>query len=154
MPTSKSKARKRKQKKRQSSTERLTRNLAQGPLRGREIVIEPQGQVKMSDVLERFVDPYLEFAETAEDHRKLFTLAVLAWIAAFLPPSEQEKMIDNVLSAAVPVHGGELRAGLNEIVRALIARKQALFSAYTRKIINFELTETGSGFHLTVASTL
>jgi len=79
---------------------------------------------------------------------------VLAWNAAFLPPGEQEKMIDWVLGAGVPADAGELRTGLNEIVRALIARTQALFSGYTRKIINFELTDTGNGFHLTVASTL
>ena len=40
------------------------------------------------------------------------------------------------------------------MVRALIARKQTLFSDNTRKIINIELTETGDGFHLAVASTL
>ena len=86
MPTSKSKARKRKHKQRQSSTERLKRKLAQWPLRDMEIVIEPQGQVKMSDVLERFVEPYLEFVDTAEAHSTLFTLGALAWNAAFLPP--------------------------------------------------------------------
>jgi hypothetical protein len=43
---------------------------------------------------------------------------------------------------------------LKEIVGALIARKQALFSGYTRKIINFEVTDAGNSFHLTVASTL
>jgi hypothetical protein len=43
---------------------------------------------------------------------------------------------------------------LKEIVGALIARKQSLFPDNTRKIISFELTDAGSSFHLTVASTL
>jgi hypothetical protein len=156
MASSKSRQKKRKnqQKPGQQSIERLKRKLEQEPLGDVKFVVEPQGQVKMSDVLERFAEPYLDFAETAEDYRKLFTVAALAWNAAFLPPSEQEKMVDDILGARVPADSGELKKGLTEIVGALIARKQALFADNTRKIVNLELTETASGFHLSVASTL
>jgi hypothetical protein len=154
MPSSKSKGRKRQHKQRQQRLDRLRRKLEQGSLGDLKFVVEPKGQVKMSDVLERFAEPYLEFVDTTEQHRKLFTLAALAWNASFLPPGEQAKMIDEVLGAGFPADAGELKAGLKEIVGALIARKQALFSGYTRKIINFELTDAGNSFHLTVASTL
>jgi hypothetical protein len=36
----------------------------------------------------------------------------------------------------------------------LMARKQAYFSAYRRNIIDYELTDTGKGYRLFVASTL
>ena len=63
-------------------------------------------------------------------------------------------MIDEVLGAGFSADAGELKAGLKEIVGELIARKQSLFPDNTRKIISFELTDAGSSFHLTVASTL
>ena len=44
--------------------------------------------------------------------------------------------------------------GLKEIVNMLIARKKAHFSEYRRAIIDFELTDTGRGYHLAVVSTL
>lgn len=154
MPSSKSKKRGRKGKARQKPIERLRQKLANGPLQGMPIVIEPKGQAKMSDVLERFVEPYLDSVETAEDHRKLFTLAALAWNASFLPRIEQERMIDDMMGGGLPAAVGELKTGLSEIVHALIARKQALFADNTRKIITVDVTETADGFHLSVASTL
>ena len=57
MAKSKSRAKKRKQKLRESPTERLGRKLAQGPLGAMPMVIEPAGQVKMSAALEDFVEP-------------------------------------------------------------------------------------------------
>ncbi len=153
MANSKSKRHKSKQKQRQLGMERLKHKVAQGPLQATQFVIEPKGQVKMSDVLEQFVDPYLELAETAADHRTLFTLAALAWNAALLPPGEREQMIDGIVNASVPADAGPVRADAKEIVNALVARKQALFADNTRRIINFEITETAGGFHLAVAST-
>ena len=107
----------------------------------------------MSDVLEHFVEPYLDFVDTAAEHRKLFNLAALAWNAAILPPGEQEKVIDEVVSAAFPADAGPVRADVKEIVDALVARKKAFFADNTRKIISIEITETANGFHLAVAST-
>ncbi|MFQ6015316.1 MAG: hypothetical protein ACE5NP_07725 [Anaerolineae bacterium] len=108
----------------------------------------------MSEVLGDFVEPYMDLADTEEAYHKLLTLAVMAWNASFLPEEEQEEMIDRVLAAGIPAGDDELRAGLKGIVNMLIARKKAYFSEYTRNIIDFEVTDTGQGYHLTVASTL
>ena len=45
--------------------------------------------IKMSDVLEEFVEPYLEFAETEEAYRKLLSVAVVAWNVALFPEKGQ-----------------------------------------------------------------
>ena len=108
----------------------------------------------MSDVLEQFVEPYLKFARTAEEQRKLFSLATLAWNAAFLPPGDCEKMIAEVLHASLPAAAERVKADAKDIVDMLVVRKRLLFADNTRRIINFEITETADGFHLAVASTL
>lgn len=151
---SKKKKRKRRQEQKQKRLASLKKKLEQGPLRGQKIVIEPGGEEKMSKVLIDFVEPYLEFADTEEAHRKLLTLAVMAWNASFLPEKEHQDMIDRVLDAGIPTGTEELKTGLKDIVNMLIARKKVYYSEYTRKIIDFELTDTGRDYRLSVASTL
>jgi hypothetical protein len=154
MTPSKSKTHKRARRARPSATERLARQLAQGPLHPAGVVIEPEGQAKMSEVLEQFVEPYLDYARTAEEHRKLFALAALAWNAALLPPGDREKMIGEVINAVFPADAQQDRADAREVIDTLMARKLAMFADNSRRIINYEITETADGFHLTVASTL
>ena len=159
MTPSKSKKAKRKQrqrhrrKRRQKPLESLKRKLEQGSLQGKEFVIEPSGEVKMSEVLTDFIEPYLEFTDTEEAYRKLLTLAITAWNISLLPEEEQQGMIDNVLET-MPATSEEVKADLREIVNMLIARKKTYFSEHTRMIVEFELTDTGRGYHLSVASTL
>ena len=152
MTPSKSRKRKHRRINKRGELERLRAKLEQGPFRDEKLVIAPSGQVKMSEVLGDFVEPYMDMADTEEAYRKLLTLAVMAWNASFLPEKEQEEMIDRVLAAGIPAGNDELRAGLKGIVNMLIARKKAYFSEYTRNIIDFEVTDTGEGYHLTVAS--
>lgn len=156
MASSKSKKtrRRRERKHKQKRFEGLTKKLEQGPFHGEKIVIEPSGEVKMSEVLTDFVEPYIEFTDTEEDYRKLLTLAVMAWNASFLPEKEQQDMIDRILDKGIPTGSEELKAGLKEIVSELIMRKKVYFLEYTRRIIDFEVTDTGTGYHLAVASTL
>ncbi len=42
------------------------------------IVTNPQGEVKMSEVLEDFVEPYLAVVKNHSQREKLFTMAVIA----------------------------------------------------------------------------
>jgi hypothetical protein len=144
----------RKRKRTQKRFAGLKRKLEQGPLRGQRILIEPSGEEKMSEVLTDFVEPYLEFADTDEAHRKLLTLAVMAWNASFLPEEEQQELINRVLDAGIPTGNEELKTGLKEIVNTLIVRKKLYFSGYRRKIIDYDLTDMGRNHHLSVASTL
>jgi hypothetical protein len=107
----------------------------------------------MSEVLSDFVEPYLEFADTEEAYRKLLTLAIVAWNTCLLPEEKHQDMIDGTLEA-MPETAEEVKTGLREIVNMLMARKKAYFSEYRRMILGYELTDTGRGYHLTVASTV
>lgn len=149
------KSRRRRRQKRSDSPKRsdsLKSRLQEGPLRGREVVVAPVGDVKMSEVLWSFVEPYREFADTEETLLKLLTLAFLAWNATLLPEEKRPDMVDKVFEALPPDE--ELRAGLKGIVDELIERKERYFSRYNRPIIDFELQDRGRDYHLTVLSTL
>jgi len=156
MVASKSKKSKRRRegKRKQRRLTNWKKKLEQGPFRGREVVIGPRGEVKMSDVLKDFVEPYRELADTEEAYRKLLTLAVTAWNASLLPEEEQEGMVDSILEGGLPEDDEELKAGLKDIVNMLIERKQAHFSGNKRTIVDFELTDTGREYHLSVVSFL
>lgn len=145
---------KRRKKQKQERFERLKRKLEHGPFRPDKLIIEPKGQVKMSKVLADFVEPYKKFADTEEAYRKLLTLAIIVWNASFLSEKDQQDKIQSVLDKGMPTGIEELKASLKEIVYALLVRKKMYFSKYTRRIIDFELTDTGKEYRITVASTL
>ena len=51
------------QKRKQGRTESLMGKLDHGPFAGHGVVIEPAGKEKMSDVLEDFIEPYMDSVE-------------------------------------------------------------------------------------------
>ena len=141
----------REQQRKQREYAALQRKLEQGPLGPGQILIEPKGQVRMSEVLEAFVEPYLDDAETDDAFRKLFTLAAAAWNAALLPQAQQQTMVDDLIGSQTGLSRRD-KKDLRSMLDALIARKKAHFADYRRAIVEFNLTETGGRFHLSVAS--
>jgi hypothetical protein len=121
---------------------------------GSRVVYEPTGREKMSETLEDFIEPYLEVADNEDTFRKLLNLGVLAWNAALLPEDQRRTAIDETLREGLPGSSKEHRAQAKALIEMLIRRKEERFAANQRAIISFELTDTGDGYHLTVASTL
>ena len=149
----------RKPRKHHRNKDRLPRRLfkrGRGPAvpPGSKVVYEPAGGEKMSEVLEDFVEPYRELADTDDSFRKLLTLGMLAWNAALLPEDQRWAMIDEMLAAGFSrCSKADLAAG-REVVEVLVRRKEEQFAENQRAIISFQLTDTGDGYHLSVASTL
>lgn len=155
MPQSKSrKARRRRRASKQDGFKRLRAQLKEGPFHDHKFVIAPGGEVKMSEVLGAFIEPYIDLADTIEAYRRLLTVAVAAWNIALAPKAEQQKMLDEIAAAGIPADDVESHTVFREMVTMLIARKKQYFAAYTRNIIAFEVTDIGDSYHLVVASTL
>jgi hypothetical protein len=119
-----------------------------------KLVVSPPGYAKVSEVLEDFIEPYREFTQTKEAARRLLTLATIAWNAALLPEPERQEMIDQIINEDLVERDKKLKAEIQDLIQELIARKNRYFSEYKRMIIDFELKKVGSGYHLSVASTL
>jgi hypothetical protein len=139
------KRRKRKQKAAKTLRQRIRRRF-----RNQKVaVIDAQDGVKMSEVLEEFIAPYHQVAHTEEQYSKLLAMAVTAWNVALFPAQKRKAHIEEMLEA-VPE---EVRADGRAIIDELIERKDRYFSEYRRMIIDYEVTDTGVGYHLVVFST-
>lgn len=141
----------------QKGLEKLQKKIQKGPLGNQfaaGMLMNPKGEVKMSEVLEAFVEPYLDFAQTRSQRETLFSIAVFAWNLAILPESGRQAAIDELIK--VNLKGSSLLAeqDMREIIAELIARKQNFFANNKRYIVDFELQDTDKQFHLSVASTL
>lgn len=111
------------------------------------------GGIRMSEILEEFLEPYAEMAESFAAYQRLLSVGMVAWNAALRPEHEREAMIEDCLRAAVPAGDGEAWAVARTIIDNLVARKHKYFSQYRRPILNFKLIDEGDDqWHLTVMS--
>ena len=116
-----------------------------------KVVIGPTSDgVKMSEVLEDFIEPYKQFAETKEAYQKLLTTAVAAWNVMLFPEKERSSRLDDLL-ATLPK---DVRKDGKQIIEELMVRKERFFSQYKRMIIDFEIRGVGGDWHLSVMSTV
>ncbi len=136
--------------------EKLQQKVQQGALGDKftAMVTNPQAEVKMSEVLEEFVEPYLDFARNRNQREKLFSIAVIAWNLAIMPERDRKPMIDQLIEQGLKGNDPLAQQDTREILDEMIARKQALFADNKRYIVEFQLQDRGKTFHLSVASTL
>ena len=139
------KRRQRKQKAAKALRQRMRRQFPNQKV----AIMDAQDGVKMSEVLEEFIAPYHQVADTEEQYSKLLAMAVTAWSVALFPAQKRKAHIEEMLEA-IPE---EVRADGRAIINELIERKDRYFSEYRRMIIDYEVTDTGDGYHLVVLST-
>ena len=109
----------------------------------------PDG-VKMSDMLEAFVEPYRNDIDSKESYAGLLRIGMVAWNAALIPPAEREAGLGALL-ATLP---DTFRAEATAMITELVARKDREFSQCRRAIVDFVLEDNGEEWHLSVASTV
>ena len=150
MPRGKSKRRKKKRRdeRRRTLQRRLKRRVRKNLPDQKVLVGPPRDGVKMSEVLEQFVEPYMEYAETEDAYRKLLGIAIVAWNVALLPDKERQSDLDDVL-VNLPA---EVRDDGKKIAEELMERKERHFSHYRRMILDFEIEDAGDKWHLSVIS--
>jgi hypothetical protein len=148
-------ARKRQRKhQRERRNQRKERFLSQPDFGGPSVDFDAPGGIKMSEILDEFVEPFMHLVDGEEALRKLLTLGVVAWNAALGPEARQQEMVDDVIRKGLRGESEETQAACREIVNQLVARKHKFFAAYRRPIINFVLEHRSDGYHLLVLSEL
>jgi hypothetical protein len=117
-----------------------------------KIIMNPNGEISMSDAISKLIEPYQDDDYDYETSRKLVTFACVAWNASILPKEMRDEMIGRLLDSVAP--NDKYRSELLGLITALMARKRNLFPAISRMIVDFKVTDLGNDFHIAVASTL
>lgn len=107
------------------------------------------GQEKMSDVLEEFLAPYIDDAKNDDAYQKLIQLGVIAWNAALLEGDAQQEAVEKMAEIAP----ASLRQDFRNILWEMIERKQRHFADNRRTILDYQLTDLGGQWHLSIVST-
>jgi hypothetical protein len=117
-----------------------------------KFIINPQGQVSMSDAISQLIEPFRDDAPDFDSFRNLVTFACLAWNISVLPKEEQDEMMNKMIAKA-PTNL-EDRLDMLGLVTELIDRKKKLFPKVSRMIVDYKVTDRGKNFHIAIASTL
>jgi hypothetical protein len=138
-------------KRKQKKQEREERFRASQPFADSKVVFEPPGVEKMSEVILEFLDPYMEDVNTPERMDRLLSIGVLAWNAALLPASQRDELLQK-LQKSLETRPPEVQEELRHFFTELIQRKESSFAHNKRFIIDYQLTMTPSGPHVSVIS--
>lgn len=110
---------------------------------------EEMGQVSLSDVFVDYISPYRRFATKTDAFYKLLAVACVGWNAGLLPPDERKEMLDNVRKT---MPDKQTLEDFDAIVDSFIERKQKHYAEHTRMILDYELTDLGDDYHISVVS--
>jgi hypothetical protein len=146
----------RKRKRKQEARRRRKRKQHGFPMERHDFGWDAPGGVKMSEVLEEFVEPFEQHIDLGNEraYRRLLTMGTLAWNAALAPEADGQEMVDDALRKSIPQDDPEALAMGRQIVDLLIERKKKYFAHFRRPIIDFVLTDVGGQYHLTVMSAM
>lgn len=137
----------------QQAMAKMKRRLLDSPLSNiTDVVVNPKGNAKMSEILGEFIRPYRRFAKNRNAYESLLAIAILAWNVANLPKDQEHNLIDEALQELVKSNF-LAQQDIENLLKDLIARKKNYFADNNRYIMDFQLQEIGNRYHLSVAST-
>jgi hypothetical protein len=140
-------------------------------------LVIPADEQKMSEVLRKFIEPYVELTHDDDSLEWLIAVGAMAWNLALLPEEEREKTLDEIareifrkkwrsrlsnwlLNAIGSDHGvkdepePEEAQEFKVFMLGLVHRKLRYFGRNRRYILNFTAKVYEDGIDLTVMSTL
>jgi hypothetical protein len=140
----------------QHALKKLQKKLEKRPWGGKfvQTVANPEGVAKMSDVLEDFMEPFLEPGLTLAQLENAFGIGIVAWNIAIIPPEGRQSAIDEVVQGYTKNFTPQDRQEFKELLNEMVDRKLALFSDNLRLIADFQLEGSDSNYQLLVASSL
>ncbi|MEM9927467.1 MAG: hypothetical protein AAF915_27645 [Cyanobacteria bacterium P01_D01_bin.50] len=120
----------------------------------KDVIINPEGHEKMSDILNEFIEPYLGAVNNISDYKSLVMMSVIAWNASLLPIDKQEEVLESMTSELFANAPAEVENDMRSIINELITRKNKYFSSIKRFIFDYTARDTGKDYHLSVVSSL
>jgi hypothetical protein len=116
-----------------------------------QVIVNPAGTEKMSEVILRFAEPLKD--EDGMGPKALLEIAIIIWNASFMPQEMQRKALEDVVNV-IPKENLEARHEMFSMVNMLLERKQRYFSQNKRLIMDYHITESAHSIYLDVMSTV
>ncbi len=107
----------------------------------------PDG-IKMSEVMQDFIEPYLGDDITKDKLAVVMHMALFAWNGAMA----SEQMRKELVSKLRKDFPEDIREKVLEMLEHMMDRKQRFFSDCTRFVYSFEIVEKKNSYQLLVAS--
>ena len=129
----------------------LNRVRASQHFQNTQVMVNPAGTEKMSEVILRFAAPF-------KDHdglvpRAMLEIAIIMWNASFMPSDMQRKAVEDVVNV-LPRDASEARREMFLTAHMLLERKKQCFSQNKRMIMDYHITESAHSIHVDVVSTV
>jgi hypothetical protein len=129
----------------------LNRVRASQHLHNTQVMVNPAGTEKMSEVIFRFVEPFKD--DDGLVSKAMLEIAIIMWNASFMPKDMQRKAVEDVVNV-LPSDDSEARREMFLIVNMLLERKRQYFSNNKRMIMDYHIAESVHGINLDVVSTV
>ncbi|MCP4358112.1 MAG: hypothetical protein GY796_08880 [Chloroflexi bacterium] len=114
-------------------------------------VHQPTDQIKLSEAIQELVALYRHEANTEAAYDKLIGMAVLAWNTTLMSPDKQAESLNFIQNLE---DDPEMQKIILEIVQELMVRKLALYPDVDRIIVDYQVTDVGHSFHLSIISSI
>jgi hypothetical protein len=129
----------------------LNRARASQHLHNTQVMVNPAGTEKMSEVILRFAEPFKD--NNGLIPRAMLEIAIILWNASFMPQEMQRKALEDVVNV-FPQDDREARREMLLIAHMLLERKKQYFSENKRLIMDYHIRESADNIHVDVVSTL
>ena len=116
-----------------------------------QVMVNPTGTEKMSEVILRFAEPFKDNDGLVP--RAMLEIAIILWNASFMPSDMQRKAVDDIVNV-FPRDDSEARREILRTAHMLLERKKQHFSDNKRMIMDYHITESAHSIHLDVVSTI
>ena len=90
------------------------------------VVVEPEGQAKMSEVILDFAEPILDECENEEAEKIAIAMAILIWNLSLLLEKDQDREILKMCSQLAGSDDATQIAGLMDYANSLLERKERI----------------------------
>src|SRR5262249_31670181 len=114
-----------------------------------QVLVNPAGTEKMSEVIFRFAEPFKD--EYGMVPKEMLEIAIILWNASFMPSDMQRKAVEDVVNV-LPRDDSEARREMLRTAHMLLERKKQHFSDNKRMIMDYHITESAYSIHVHVVS--
>src|SRR5215467_4634378 len=90
-----------------------------------QVIVNPAGTAKMSEVIFRFAEPFKDAYGMIS--KEMLEIAIIVWNASFMPSDMQRKAVEDVVNV-LPSDNTEARRDMFLLANMLLERKKQYFS--------------------------